>query len=147
MCYTKLNHIHFLQQHYNYYYLLLVDYLSTQDHSEVLYFQGRRPTLHQDDTRNLLICMLWLLKNVDESILRQWWSELSMSKLQQILEALHLVTSNFEYKVRMKNRVKTNSTQKLTLLSQGVILNLLMVLCNMHFIYYINIVQFGRRFI
>ena len=35
-----------------------------------------------------------------------------MSKLQQILEALHLVTSNFEYKVRMKNLGKTNTPNK-----------------------------------
>ena len=31
-------------------------------------------------TRNLLLCILWVLKNIDPTLLRHWWNTLSISR-------------------------------------------------------------------
>ncbi|XP_074640781.1 dedicator of cytokinesis protein 7-like [Tubulanus polymorphus] len=59
----------------------------------------KRSSLNQEDTRNLLISFIWVLKNVDQRVLLHWWAEMEPSKLHQILEILFLCVSNFEYKV------------------------------------------------
>ncbi len=66
-----------------------------------LYMIQRRAMLSGEATRNLLICNLWVLKNVDKRILRQWWTDMSLTKLNQLLEVLYFTVSNFEYKVRV----------------------------------------------
>ena len=33
--------------------------------------------LSEENTRHLLISFLWIVKNVDRNVLKQWWSELS----------------------------------------------------------------------
>ena len=58
-------------------------------------------------TRHLLICFLWVLKNVDKSILKQWWIELPHNRLHTLLEVLRITLSCFQYKV-CKNRVGLN---------------------------------------
>jgi hypothetical protein len=45
------------------------------------------------------MCFQWVLKNIDSQFLRHWWSELPLTKLNQILEVLYLTIYNFEYKV------------------------------------------------
>lgn len=45
------------------------------------------------------MCFLWVLKNSEQSFLRQWWNDLPMNRLGRILEVLYLGVSNFEYKV------------------------------------------------
>ena len=50
-------------------------------------------------TRHLLICFLWVLKNVDKPILKQWWIELPHNRLQTLLEVLRITLSYFQYKV------------------------------------------------
>ena len=50
-------------------------------------------------TRHLLICFLWVLKNVDKPILKQWWIELPHNRLQTLLEVLRITLSCFQYKV------------------------------------------------
>ena len=59
--------------------------------------------LSGEATRNLLICNLWVLKNVDKRILKQWWTDMSLTKLNQLLEVLYFTVSNFEYKVNGVN--------------------------------------------
>ena len=55
--------------------------------------------LKETTTRHLLICFLWVLKNVDKSILKQWWIELPHNRLQTLLEVLRITLSCFQYTV------------------------------------------------
>ena len=50
-------------------------------------------------TKHLLICFLWVLKNVDKAILKQWWIDLPVNRLQILLEVLRITLSCFQYKV------------------------------------------------
>nr|XP_022315801.1 dedicator of cytokinesis protein 7-like isoform X2 [Crassostrea virginica] len=60
--------------------------------------KSKKSPLSTESTRNLLICFLWVIKNADESVVRQWWSELNVNVLAQILDVLYFCISNFEYK-------------------------------------------------
>lgn len=53
-------------------------------------------------TRNLLICVLWVLKNVEQESLSQWLNELTSSRLATLLHLLDACTSCFEYKPRRR---------------------------------------------
>jgi hypothetical protein len=64
-----------------------------------IWFQNRKYGLSSETTRNLLICFLWIIKNVDKSVLKQWWTELPSQRLHQLLELLNICISCFEYKV------------------------------------------------
>ena len=55
--------------------------------------------LKEKTTRNLLICVLWVLKNVEKSVLKQWWTELPTHRLLTLLEILRITLSCFQYKV------------------------------------------------
>ncbi|XP_052102074.1 dedicator of cytokinesis protein 7-like [Mytilus californianus] len=64
-------------------------------------YDGSKPrkcNLNAESTRNLLICFMWVIKNVDQSVLRQWWSDMDVGVLQQILDVIYYVVSNFEYR-------------------------------------------------
>uniref|UniRef100_A0A8C3NTQ5 Uncharacterized protein n=1 Tax=Geospiza parvula TaxID=87175 RepID=A0A8C3NTQ5_GEOPR len=52
-----------------------------------------------DPHRSLLICLLWVLKNADESVLQKWFTDLSVLQLNRLLDLLYLCVSCFEYKV------------------------------------------------
>ncbi|XP_056020103.1 dedicator of cytokinesis protein 7-like isoform X2 [Ostrea edulis] len=60
--------------------------------------KSKKSPLTTECTRNLLICFMWVIKNADETVLRQWWSELNVNVLAQILDVLYFCISNFEYK-------------------------------------------------
>ncbi|XP_062614003.1 dedicator of cytokinesis protein 7-like [Saccostrea cucullata] len=60
--------------------------------------KSKKSPLTTECTRNLLICFLWVIKNADETVLRQWWNELNVNVLAQILDVLYFCISNFEYK-------------------------------------------------
>ncbi|XP_069126839.1 dedicator of cytokinesis protein 7-like isoform X2 [Argopecten irradians] len=62
--------------------------------------------LSAECTRNLLICFMWVLKNADQTVLRQWWTDLNIGVLSQLLEVVYFAISNFEYK---KKQVKVYS--------------------------------------
>ncbi len=64
-------------------------------------FQSRKYMLNQEATRHLLICFVWVIKNVDQCVLKQWWSEMPIDRLNQLLEVLYYAVANFEYKVRL----------------------------------------------
>ncbi|KAL8178545.1 UNVERIFIED_CONTAM: Dedicator of cytokinesis protein 7 [Gekko kuhli] len=55
-------------------------------------------TFSAESSRNLLICLLWVLKNADESILQKWFTDLSVLQLNRLLDLLYLCISCFEYK-------------------------------------------------
>ncbi|PSN35267.1 Dedicator of cytokinesis protein 7 [Blattella germanica] len=60
--------------------------------------KNRKYGLSSETTRNLLICFLWVIKNVDKNVLKQWWTELPCQRLHQLLELLNICISCFEYK-------------------------------------------------
>jgi hypothetical protein len=60
--------------------------------------------LKEKTTRNLLICVLWVLKNVEKSVLKQWWTELPTHRLLTLLEILRITLSCFQYKGKRGNR-------------------------------------------
>ncbi|XP_063219662.1 dedicator of cytokinesis protein 7 [Bacillus rossius redtenbacheri] len=82
--------------------------IATSDHYSH-YQQNRKYGLSSETTRNLLICFLWVLKNVGKSILKQWWMELSAHSFHQLLEVLDICIFCFEYKG--KKIVKRNNVQ------------------------------------
>uniref|UniRef100_A0A1A8EZA2 Dedicator of cytokinesis 7 n=2 Tax=Nothobranchius korthausae TaxID=1143690 RepID=A0A1A8EZA2_9TELE len=53
-----------------------------------------------ESSRSLLICLLWVLKNADELVLQKWFTDLSVSQLNRLLDLLYLCVSCFEYKGR-----------------------------------------------
>ena len=61
--------------------------------------QSKKSTLSAENTRNLLVCFLWVVKNMDVRVLTSWWQELSSQRLKQLLSILQLAAANFEYKV------------------------------------------------
>ncbi|KAK6180566.1 hypothetical protein SNE40_012697 [Patella caerulea] len=60
--------------------------------------KSRKAALNAEASRNLLICFMWVVKNCDHKALRQWWSTLPMNKLASLLDVVHFIISNFEYK-------------------------------------------------
>uniref|UniRef100_A0A8C0Y4I3 Dedicator of cytokinesis 7 n=2 Tax=Cyprinus carpio TaxID=7962 RepID=A0A8C0Y4I3_CYPCA len=54
--------------------------------------------LKSESSRSLLICLLWVLKNADEMVLQKWFTDLSVSQLNRLLDLLYLCVSCFEYK-------------------------------------------------
>lgn len=67
----------------------------------VLYLQSGRQhtTFSAESSRSLLICLLWVLKNADETVLQKWFTDLSVLQLNRLLDLLYLCVSCFEYKV------------------------------------------------
>lgn len=65
-----------------------------------LFQSGRQhSTFSTESSRSLLICLLWVLKNADESVLQKWFTDLSVLQLNRLLDLLYLCVSCFEYKV------------------------------------------------
>ncbi|XP_029606347.1 dedicator of cytokinesis protein 7 isoform X15 [Salmo trutta] len=65
--------------------------------------QASRPhaTFSAESSRSLLICLLWVLKNADECVLQKWFTDLSVSQLNRLLDMLYLCVSCFEYKAHI----------------------------------------------
>ena len=55
-------------------------------------------------TRNLLICFLWVIKNIDQELMSSWWFTLSITRLNSLLNVLDLCVSCFEYRVSVSLR-------------------------------------------
>ncbi|CAH0558208.1 unnamed protein product [Brassicogethes aeneus] len=64
--------------------------------------QVRKNGISADVTRNLLTCVLWVLKNVERDSLSQWLAEVSSSRLATLLHLLDACTSCFEYRPRRR---------------------------------------------
>uniref|UniRef100_A0A8C6Y8N5 Dedicator of cytokinesis 6 n=1 Tax=Naja naja TaxID=35670 RepID=A0A8C6Y8N5_NAJNA len=54
--------------------------------------------LSAEASRNLLICLLWVLKNADGAVLHRWLADLSAFHVNRLLDLLYLCVSCFEYK-------------------------------------------------
>ena len=52
----------------------------------------------EENSRDLLICFLWILKNIDSSVLRHWWIHMNRDQLHQLIQLLDLSIASFEYK-------------------------------------------------
>ncbi|CAG0892792.1 unnamed protein product, partial [Darwinula stevensoni] len=63
-----------------------------------------------ETTKDLLVCFLWVLKNVDSSLLRSWWSDFSPQRLKQLLEVLDLGIASFEYQGKVEVPRRTQSS-------------------------------------
>ncbi|KAL5487361.1 hypothetical protein EMCRGX_G019952 [Ephydatia muelleri] len=60
-------------------------------------------------TRNLLICFIWVLKNIDRPLFYQWLTVLSISRLTTLLNVLDLCVSCFEYKGKKTTGTTVNA--------------------------------------
>uniref|UniRef100_A0A8C3T2F7 Dedicator of cytokinesis 7 n=1 Tax=Chelydra serpentina TaxID=8475 RepID=A0A8C3T2F7_CHESE len=58
----------------------------------------KHSTFSAESSRSLLICLLWVLRNADESVLQKWFTDLSVLQLNRLLDLLYLCVSCFEYK-------------------------------------------------
>ncbi|XP_053393820.1 dedicator of cytokinesis protein 7-like isoform X3 [Mercenaria mercenaria] len=72
----------------------------------------RKCQLNAEDSRNLLICFIWVLKNVDKSVLRQWWTDMPINRLNCILEIIYYAISNFEYRGKKSMAQFSQQTMK-----------------------------------
>uniref|UniRef100_A0A670KKY9 Dedicator of cytokinesis 6 n=1 Tax=Podarcis muralis TaxID=64176 RepID=A0A670KKY9_PODMU len=54
--------------------------------------------LSAEASRNLLVCLLWVLKNADGAVLHRWLADLSALHVNRLLDLLYLCVSCFEYK-------------------------------------------------
>lgn len=84
--------------------------LISLSHSTALYFQSGRQhtTFSAESSRSLLICLLWVLKNADETVLQKWFTDLSVLQLNRLLDLLYLCVSCFEYKVSDRYAIAKN---------------------------------------
>ncbi|XP_076269946.1 dedicator of cytokinesis isoform X1 [Rhynchophorus ferrugineus] len=64
--------------------------------------QNRKLGISAETTRNLLTCVLWVLKNVERESLSQWMGELTSTRLATLLQLLDACITCFEYKPRRK---------------------------------------------
>jgi len=75
------------------------------------YSQPRKSGFSSDTSRNLLICFLWIIKNMNKNVLKQWWSDLPVERFHQLLDLLYICIYTFEYKG--KKELKRGSSQVL----------------------------------
>lgn len=68
--------------------------------------------LSPESTRNVLICILWLIKNVSKQTMKQLLSGLSSVQTNNLLELLYLSVSCFEYKVVKSFRLIRADSQR-----------------------------------
>ncbi|XP_029419625.1 dedicator of cytokinesis protein 6 isoform X4 [Nannospalax galili] len=54
--------------------------------------------LSAESSRTLMICVLWVLKNAEPTLLQRWAADLALSQLGRLLELLNLCLAAFEYK-------------------------------------------------
>lgn len=74
--------------------------------------QGNSGNLSVDSTKNLLLCVLWLIKNISKQTLRHLFSSLSTMQINSFLDILYLSVSCFEYKIKKSSILsRTDSTR------------------------------------
>lgn len=61
---------------------------------------SKRYPLREDTTKDLLLCFLWVIKNAPNDLITQLCKELSLHRLTQLIDILHLCVSCFHYKGR-----------------------------------------------
>lgn len=71
---------------------------------------ARNKGLNSETTRHLLGCFLWLLKNLDRDLLRNWCIESSVTRLRQLLDVFNICLYCFEYSG--KKQIKRRNQKK-----------------------------------
>ena len=54
--------------------------------------------LSAESSRTLLVCVLWVLKNAEPTLLQRWAADLALPQLGRLLDLLYLCLAAFEYK-------------------------------------------------
>ena len=60
-------------------------------------------------TQDLLICFMWILKNIDKKLLFHIWSRWSLAKLNKILILVDLCINHFEYRSSVWSTISSSS--------------------------------------
>ncbi|EDW80222.1 uncharacterized protein Dwil_GK21076 [Drosophila willistoni] len=60
-----------------------------------------------ENSRHLLACFLWVLKNLERSIMYRWLLGLSPHRVHQMLQVLNVCLRTFEYKGHQQKRLPT----------------------------------------
>ncbi|XP_028405418.1 dedicator of cytokinesis protein 7-like [Dendronephthya gigantea] len=68
--------------------------------------KSQAPSLTPDSTRRLLLCFLWVIKNEDSNVLKEWWARQPSSTICRLLDVLDLCTTIFKY-----NEIQTSETK------------------------------------
>lgn len=68
-----------------------------------------RSPLSSENTRHLLTCFLWVLKNLEKATVFKWTMGLPPHRAHQMLQVLNVCIPCFEYKGRKKEPVKRNT--------------------------------------
>ncbi|KFD68798.1 hypothetical protein M514_02728 [Trichuris suis] len=71
--------------------------MAAEDTSNVLLPIGRS-TLSLETTRSLLLCLCWVIKNLDTQTFQRWLGDLNVIRLTHLLDALQICITCFEYK-------------------------------------------------
>ncbi|XP_071850435.1 dedicator of cytokinesis protein 7-like isoform X2 [Apostichopus japonicus] len=71
---------------------------SQQDKSSSLQRSQSHTLLTEESTKDLLMCFLWVIKNVDPTTLQQWFSIIGLQRLNHLLDLLFFSICAFEYK-------------------------------------------------
>lgn len=70
-----------------------------------------KSTLSSENTRYLLSCYAWVLKNLDRNVLHHWTLAQTPHRVHQLLQVLNVCIPSFEYKGKKRQPVKRNNTQ------------------------------------
>ncbi|XP_064467293.1 dedicator of cytokinesis protein 6-like [Ornithodoros turicata] len=66
--------------------------------AEGAHAHGRQSQMKEEATRNLLLCLVWVLKHTEAPLLKGVWSQWGPQRLLGLLDALHLCIDAFQYK-------------------------------------------------
>lgn len=65
--------------------------------------------LSSENTRHLLSCYAWVLKNLERTVLYRWTLGLTPHRVHQMLQVLNISIPSFEYKGQKRQPVKRNT--------------------------------------
>ncbi|CAB4004072.1 Hypothetical predicted protein, partial [Paramuricea clavata] len=68
--------------------------------------KSQQPSLTPESTRKLLLCFLWIIKNEESGVLKEWWARQPSSIVCRLLDVLDLCVTQFRYK-----EVQTSETK------------------------------------
>lgn len=70
-----------------------------------------KSTLSSENTRHLLSCFAWILKNMEKSVLYRWALGQTPMRIHQMLQVLNICILSFEYKGQKRQPVRRQNTQ------------------------------------
>lgn len=69
----------------------------------------KKSPLSSDNTRHLLSCFVWVLKNLEQTVLYRWTLGLTPHRVHQMLQVMNICIPCFEYKGQKRQPVKRNT--------------------------------------